>query len=165
MVQEKRFTHLGIDIVVPVGLKLYAPLDGVVVHHFREEGRGNYGGLVVLKHSIEGMPDFFSLYGHLGEYMEAPVGTVLKQGQEFGIIGDRNENGGYTPHLHLQLLTEKGYRLGYVAKGYCSLGLVSSIEESCPDPSWLFQTGATTPKPFNRHRPTTQIVGSNKAVE
>ena len=49
MVAEERFYHLGIDINLPCGTKLYAPNDCEVVQSKYEAGMGNYGGLTILK--------------------------------------------------------------------------------------------------------------------
>jgi 4-aminobutyrate aminotransferase-like enzyme len=55
----------------------------------------------------EGEP-FYTLYGHLSEGSLAglQVGQTIAQGQEIGTIGAAGENGGWTPHLHFQLITD-----------------------------------------------------------
>ena len=41
MVSEKRFVHMGLDIMVPEGTVLHAPLDAEIVESGYEEGKGN----------------------------------------------------------------------------------------------------------------------------
>jgi murein DD-endopeptidase MepM/ murein hydrolase activator NlpD len=51
MVADQRFIHLGLDVIVPLGTPLHAPLDASVADSGYEEGEGNYGGWVLLKHA------------------------------------------------------------------------------------------------------------------
>ena len=65
MVQEKRFYHLGLDILVPLNTLLHSPLDAVVRVSDYEDGNGNYGGYMLLEHIHPEFETFYSLYGHL----------------------------------------------------------------------------------------------------
>ena len=68
MTDERRTVHLGVDLTVPAGSAVHAPLDGIV-HGFEDaRGRLDYGPVVVLRHEVrddEGQLTFFTLYGHL----------------------------------------------------------------------------------------------------
>jgi hypothetical protein len=50
MAAEERYFHLGLDIIVPLHAELRTPLDAVVEEAGYEEGDGNYGGYVLLRH-------------------------------------------------------------------------------------------------------------------
>ena len=139
MVAENRFFHLGLDIIVPLGTTLYAPLEGIVRQVGYEEGNGNYGGNVLLEHDLEGTDRFYSLYGHLSTGSLPAVGTGLSAGDAFAQIGDFHENGNWFYHTHLQVITETGIRRGFVAKGYCAPEDLAEMQTLCPSPIPLFK--------------------------
>ncbi len=140
MVQEQRFYHLGLDVILPLGTPLHAPLDATVAEAYYEEGKGNYGGLVLLRHSVAG-ETFYSLYGHLNPQKLPQVGTHLTVGDVFGFVGDFAENGDWFYHTHVQILTERAYREGWISKGYCSQQDLPTIHEYCPNPCFLIFAG------------------------
>ena len=138
MVKEKRIYHLGVDVSAPLGTELYAPLNGEVVMAEYEEGDGNYGGMIVLKHNVNGVV-FYSLYGHLNRSILPALGTEFKRGEKFAKLGDFNENGNWFYHTHLQVLTEDGYTNGWAHKGYCSLNDIITIDRYCPNPIFMLK--------------------------
>ena len=138
MVAENRIYHLGVDVTGPLGTDVYAPLPGEVVQSYYEEGDGNYGALIVLKHNINDCT-FYSLYGHLNRSILPKVGTKVNKGEKFAKIGDFNENGNWFHHVHLQVFTEKGYNDGWVSKGYCSGKDLPRISKLCPNPIFLLR--------------------------
>ncbi|MBT5547053.1 MAG: peptidoglycan DD-metalloendopeptidase family protein, partial [Desulfobacula sp.] len=119
MVEEQRFYHLGLDIIVPLATPLNAPLDASVKESGYEAGEGNYGGNVLLMHESPYFDTFYSLYGHLNKERLPAVGTHFKAGDPFAFIGDFHENGNWFYHTHLQVITQKGFDQGYLSKGYC----------------------------------------------
>ncbi len=62
---EHRTVHLGVDLFVPAGTAVLAPLDGVV--HAVADNRAalDYGPVVILRHRTDAGDAFFTLYGHL----------------------------------------------------------------------------------------------------
>lgn len=139
MVTEKRFIHLGLDIIVPLGTALHAPLDAVVAAAGYESGEGNYGSFVLLRHSSPHFTTFYSLYGHLRRSSLPLTGSSLNAGEPFAEIGDFHENGNWFYHTHLQILTEKGFELGCISKGYCSENDLKEMDDLCPSPIPLFK--------------------------
>jgi hypothetical protein len=136
MNEEKRFFHLGVDLHTPLHTKLYAPLPGKIVLREYEEGVGNYGGMVVIKHDINNAV-FYSLYGHLSKKSLQKSDPLVKAGDEIGEIGDIDENGSWSYHTHLQTLTEKGFSEGWLHKGYCAADDLATISDYCPNPIFL----------------------------
>lgn len=112
---EWRTVHLGIDVNLPVGAPVYAPLDGVV-HSLRDNTTpGDYGPTVVLEHRVDGGAlVFWSLYGHLDREALGGLspGDVVRGGGLVGHIGDRSVNGGWWPHVHIQLICDTLGRSG-----------------------------------------------------
>jgi len=139
MAAEKRFYHLGMDIIVPVGTPLCAPLRGVVAESGYEEGEGNYGAFVMLQHDGQKVIPFYSLYGHLSRQHLPAVGQRFEAGEIFSQIGDFNENGNWFHHTHLQIITEKGLAEGYLSKGYCTERDLAEMNDLCPTPVPLFR--------------------------
>ena len=101
MVTEERFYHLGIDINLPCATKLYAPNDGEVVLSRYESGKGNYGGMTVLK--IQNGHTYYMLFGHLNPHKLPVLGKTLEKGEEFAQLGDMNHNGNWYCHTHLRI--------------------------------------------------------------
>jgi murein DD-endopeptidase MepM/ murein hydrolase activator NlpD len=143
MVAEKRFYHLGLDVIVGTGATLHAPLDAVVSDSGYESGEGNYGGYVLLKHESPDLEPFYNLYGHLCKRSLPAPGKVLSAGDAFAHVGDFHENGHWFHHTHIQVITQAGLNKGYVSKGYCSEKDLMEMNDLCPSPIPLFKTCST----------------------
>lgn len=139
MVEEQRFYHLGIDIIVPLGTPLHAPLAATIDASGYEAGEGNYGGYVLLRHQSPDFETFYSMYGHLRRDTLPAPGMSVDAGEIFAHIGDFNENGNWFYHTHLQIITEQGVVQGYRFKGYCSAADLALMGRLCPDPLPLFR--------------------------
>jgi hypothetical protein len=139
MVEEQRFVHLGLDVLVGLGTPLCAPLDAVVAQSGYEEGEGNYGGFVLLKHASQYFETFYSFYGHLCRDGLPVEGQAFSAGAAFAKVGDFHENGNWFYHTHLQVITQKGLEKGYLSKGYCSDSDLAGMNEWCPSPIPLFK--------------------------
>jgi 4-aminobutyrate aminotransferase-like enzyme/Ser/Thr protein kinase RdoA (MazF antagonist) len=106
---EARTIHIGLDLFLPPGTPVFAPLGGVV-HSFRDNAAPkDYGPTVILKHTVDGGEiAFYTLYGHLDRDslgwlrpgQPVPLGSVV------GRVGDVDVNGGWAPHLHFQIVTD-----------------------------------------------------------
>jgi 4-aminobutyrate aminotransferase-like enzyme/Ser/Thr protein kinase RdoA (MazF antagonist) len=130
---ETRTIHVGLDLFAPAGTPVHAPLDGVVHLVTVNDGPLDYGGVVILRHEARDRgtgaqapstrhdlashqspgtrhqaPEFFTLYGHLSpSSLEGlRVGAPVAAGQRIATLGAPGENGGWTPHLHLQVITD-----------------------------------------------------------
>jgi 4-aminobutyrate aminotransferase-like enzyme/Ser/Thr protein kinase RdoA (MazF antagonist) len=107
---ERRTVHLGLDVFLPVGAPIRAPLPGVVHSFAHHRDALDYGGCIVLEHEVDdGEPlKFHTLYGHLSRDSLTGLaqGQTIAQGQAFARLGAPDENGGWPPHLHLQIITD-----------------------------------------------------------
>lgn len=107
---EWRSQHLGQDIFIAAGTPLYAPLPGKVLSVVDNALPYDYGPTVILEHRAgENGPAFWTLYGHLSRETLAMVkdGQEIAAGQQIGSIGDHTVNGGWAPHLHFQIITDR----------------------------------------------------------
>ncbi len=106
---EARTVHLGLDLFLPPGAHVFAPLGGVV-HSFRDNAAAlDYGPTVILRHIVDdGRLTFFTLYGHLDRESVAWLqpGQPISAGNPVGRVGDSGVNGGWPPHLHFQIVTD-----------------------------------------------------------
>ncbi len=105
---QRRIHHLGVDLFMPAGTPLYAPLAATVMSVEIEHEPLGYGGLIKLEHRPEGCPPFVTLWGHMAhEALERlKPGQQLQAGDLVGHMGDIHENGGWTPHLHFEMTTD-----------------------------------------------------------
>ncbi|NNM13989.1 MAG: phosphotransferase, partial [Gammaproteobacteria bacterium] len=135
--RRSRTVHLGVDYWLPAYTSVHAVLDGEVVAAVDNSGDKQYGGLLILKHTIEdqhGEFSFFSLYGHLtvSSATQHTIGDQIKQGECIARLGSYPENGNWSPHLHFQLmLSMLDYVNDFAGVAYPEeVGVWASI---CPD--------------------------------
>ena len=105
---ERRTIHLGLDVFAPAGTAVFAPLAGRVESVSYNSDPLDYGHTLILEHQTpEGVP-FFTLYGHLGASLPGLLtkGDAVSPGQLIAHLGDWEENGGWAPHLHFQIITD-----------------------------------------------------------
>ncbi|MBD1395285.1 peptidoglycan DD-metalloendopeptidase family protein [Mucilaginibacter glaciei] len=136
---EPRRLHLGVDIWGGAGIPVYAPLPGVV-HSFADNNHfGDYGPTIILQHALEGLT-LYSLYGHLSRIslVGLQVGQPISVEHQIATLGNVDENGGWPPHLHFQLMLDIGDARG----DYPGVGKFSEQElylQNIPDPNLLLQ--------------------------
>ena len=134
---EKRTIHLGIDLWTKPLVSIYAPMDATVYGLNNNNLPLDYGYTVVLKHSIADHT-FYSLYGHLSEkgMRNLAVGQRIKKGDIFCYIGHPTTNGGWAPHLHLQLIMDmESNRDDY--PGVSTKAMQDHYLKNCPSPEKL----------------------------
>ena len=134
---EPRTIHLGIDLWMPAGTPVSAPLDGIV-HSFADNaGFGDYGPTIILEHDTDG-EKLYSLYGHLSRASLNGLseGQPVKAGDKLAEIGPFPENGDWPPHLHFQLIRDMLGRRGDFA-GVCAPSERELFAGLCPDPNGL----------------------------
>lgn len=113
----QQFGHAGMDFKCPIGTRVYAMADGVVLYAgwgYNLPGTGNvrkwllykdFPGIVtVIQH-----PGWIGVYAHLSDNDMAPAGTPVKMGQLIGLSGN---TGGVDPHLHVEALVDLSYKTG-----------------------------------------------------
>ncbi len=111
---DGRTVHVGLDLGGPVGTPVYAFFGGIVHASGFNSKLGDYGHTIVTKHRIDGQ-DIWALFGHLDAESTASLrpGDSIISGQLIGRFGTENENGGWPPHVHIQLslIEPKGHDL------------------------------------------------------
>lgn len=138
---EWRSVHLGLDLFLPEGTPVSAPLAGVVHSFANNAAPFDYGPCIVLAHRLEdpqGGIDFHTLYGHLslGSLAGLEVGRKIAAGERFAELGAASVNGGWPPHLHLQIVIDMlGARGDFI--GSCRPSERAYWLALCPDPNLL----------------------------
>jgi 4-aminobutyrate aminotransferase-like enzyme/Ser/Thr protein kinase RdoA (MazF antagonist) len=135
---RRRTIHLGLDFFAPPGTSVRAALGGTV-HAFADNTQPlDYGPVVILEHQTDGGDRFYTLYGHLTRESLAALrpGRSVAAGERIGAIGRADVNGGWTPHLHFQLIADP-LGLGCDFPGVCRSSEVDTWAELSPDPNLL----------------------------
>ena len=143
---EMRSVHTGIDLFIEAETPLHAPLSGRVVSVVDNAFAYDYGPTVILEHRAGAAgPAFYTLYGHLSRRTLETVaaGQSVQAGQVIGYIGDPSVNGGWAPHVHVQIMTDLMGKSGnFEGAGEPSRwGIWRSI---CPDANLLLRLDEAT---------------------
>ena len=136
--EERRTVHLGIDLFTAKGTAVHAPLAGRVVVATNNRAHLDYGPLIILEHQVEDGVSFQTLYGHLSEdSLEGMVvGREVEAGECIGSVGSSEVNGGWTPHLHFQIILDD-LGLGADFPGVCRASERQVWSSFSPDPARL----------------------------
>ncbi len=97
---EKKF-HKGIDITMPEGTELFAPIGGKLTRHIDRKGlSGGFGRYVMLKGATAQNNAVRLIFAHLETWCAEDDGKVLKG----NLIAKSGNTGSSTgDHLHLQV--------------------------------------------------------------
>eukprot|EP00038_Savillea_parva_P013960 m.213504 g.213504 ORF g.213504 m.213504 type:complete len:221 (-) comp26641_c0_seq1:9-671(-) len=114
-----RDVHVGLDIGGPIGTPVLSIANGVLHSVGYNPSPGDYGHVMVVEYTVPSSTSigteepttatpFWMLYGHLSAASVAgkTAGQHVVAGETLGWFGDRKDNGGWPPHVHLQLAME-----------------------------------------------------------
>jgi len=144
---ERRTIHLGLDLFAPAQTPVYAPLAGIVHACADRNSPQDYGPVIILRHET-GELVFYTLYGHLTRESLSAVetGQYIQAGEAFAAIGCREINGGWPPHLHLQVITEL-LDLSDAFPGVCRASQREVWKSFCLDPNLIVRIPASAFSP------------------
>jgi len=119
-------THLGEDWNIEdggsdadIGEPVYAIANGIII---KSSKSGSWGNYVMIQHNLPQGSSYeyvVSFYAHLGDDRQVSQDDTVERGQLIGTVGDRTENGNWSPHLHLELRTDQfPYGDTYLGCGY-----------------------------------------------
>ncbi len=136
---EPRSVHLGLDIWSDAGTPILMPFDGTI-HSFRDNNNsGDYGPTIITKHILNEHV-FYLLFGHLSRdnLVNLYKGKLIKKGEKIAELGTFEENGGWPPHLHFQIIRDlEGYLGDY--PGVARNSELDHYQHNCPDPMIIFK--------------------------
>lgn len=119
--------HLGVDYVVPEGTPVHLPADGLLCYTEPDNGEDCGWGGKAIYHCAGG----YVIFGHLMDIQGRP-GDLRKKGKEIGRVAPPSKNGGWFPHLHLQIIR----KFEHNSDGYGPL--TPTIEQDYPNPEEFF---------------------------
>jgi 4-aminobutyrate aminotransferase-like enzyme/Ser/Thr protein kinase RdoA (MazF antagonist) len=158
------FADVGTSVHAPLDGKVVACADNaayqdygpviVLEHEFGEltldRGRrtlrhalpGSQGGAMVngQRSAVKDVSiKFYTLYGHLtrGSLKKLKVGQKIKKGKKFAEIGSADVNGGWTPHLHFQIMVDLLDLRGTDFPGVALASQRPIWLSLCPDPNLI----------------------------
>lgn len=133
---EGRTYHLAIDVFSRTQEPVFAPCDGEIAISAKEPGLHNYGNYLILRPDDKSLPCIF--FGHLADN-KARARQKVRSGEQIGQLGSFKdlENGGWSVHLHIQLLTELPED-GQAPIGYTTKDNMDINRQRFPDPMSIF---------------------------
>lgn len=136
---NKRTVHLGIDLWVNDGIKVFSPFKAKVHSFANNNAKGDYGATIILEHEIEGIK-FYTLYGHLSLDSLDLISKkkYIEKGELIGFIGSNEENGDWPPHLHFQIIKDMQNKKGDFY-GACDKKEIKEYSLNCLDPNLILQ--------------------------
>ena len=148
---ETRTIHLGLDLYMPAGSRVYAPLDGRVHSFNNNRSPLDYGPTLIIAHQTGDGDRFCTLYGHLSpeSIKGLKIGMPVAKGRSIARIGDTKANGGWPPHLHFQLITDMLGEHGNFP-GVARPGLRDIWLDISPDPNIILGIPAACFPPTGR---------------
>jgi len=137
---EYRTVHLGIDFWVGEGTPVHSLFRGKVFSIYDNIRGKNCVPTLILEHTYNNSDKFYSIYSHLSRnsLKAHKQGDEVKKGDLIVYVGDSDENGKCSPHLHFQItLDMAGHKSDFPNAAYpdeCSVW-----RSICPDPNLLFK--------------------------
>ncbi len=120
--------HLGMDFNVPYRALVSMPANGrLVLAEDDPDTNGGWGGRSIFK-----INDAWVIFGHMYR-LHGLVGQDFDAGEPIGLVAPPEKNGGWFPHLHVQVMT----KYDRAADGYSRL--YAGIEKDFPDPEEFFR--------------------------
>ena len=140
---DHRTIHIGLDLFADAATAVFAPIDGEIAGCNDNGMNQDYGPVIILRHRTDDGVEFFTLYGHLSResLVGLSIGKRVTAGDKIATLGAANVNGGWTPHLHFQVITdllELGTNFPGVARP-SQRGVWTSL---CPDPNLIVRVPA-----------------------
>jgi len=129
---ESRDIHLGVDIWADANTPIFAPCDMILDSMAYNGADLDYGYTLI--YYIENLQSYL-LLGHLSEatLRNKKTGMQTKQKDQIATLGMSNENGGWEPHVHIQLIRDLGiFKNDY--PGVCTQSEMNFYKDNCPNP-------------------------------
>lgn len=129
-----RDIHLGVDVWCDAMTPLYLPSEGFIYGMAYNGNQLDYGYTLIVRHE-----NCYSLYGHLSHHITGmwEVGQSVGRGDLIAYVGEPHENGGWSPHVHFQLMIDVEDNVSDYP-GVCAAETIEYYQKNCPDPiSWI----------------------------
>lgn len=138
--KPSKFIHLGNDYFIPEDTIVLADTHLMIIQVYCDTPEKHGWGTRIMGR-IPGT-DITLVYGHLSKFDHVKVGDNLKPGDKIGRLGNYNENGGWSPHLHVQAIRgdiDEYLHNPELLDGYGELLEREELILKFPDPSEWFK--------------------------
>jgi len=117
--------HAGIDIFMPASSKVSLPEDAMLIESKKDSEIGGYGHYLIYE-----CTNAFLLFGHIYPKVNLRVGEIYNKGEIIAQLANIEDNGGYLPHLHFQVLKKDIFinTDGYVNKDQLKMHTINPQE-------------------------------------
>jgi len=128
---EGRTLHMGIDIFCQNLETVFAPCHGSIMRIGREPENHSYGHYLIFR--PDHLKGVYFFLGHLSK--EPPRLGPVRAGMPIAQVGDfaSNENGGWSRHLHLQIIRNLPAP-NQTPEGYATSGNFAAASRAWPNP-------------------------------
>lgn len=143
--EKSTWVHLGVDVNVPEGTIVYCPWHARVLAIKKDRDKdGGWGTRVILQRESKADGPDVLIFGHLTNIRPAiKVGVEIYPKYVLGEVGTPENNGGWYPHLHVQMVSAQAIdTLAEFAKvewlleqdGYGQIHRIAELARIFPDP-------------------------------
>lgn len=116
--EAQSFIHLGIDFNVPAGTAVSFDRSGSIIQVDSDyPDEGGWGTRILFQPDDSG--DLF-IYAHLDPSVDVSKGESVSEGKIMGRVGKAPFNGGWFPHLHVQVIEANAVN-GFLENGLSNL--------------------------------------------
>ncbi len=105
---DERYIHLGVDYNVPEGTGISIHHTSTVIRIDNDFPETHGWGNRIIVHDEQ--RDVMLVFAHLDVPTGVHVGDILSPGTIFAHVGTTSQNGGWFPHLHVQIICADFYR-------------------------------------------------------
>ena len=100
--------HLCMEVIAPQDAPVYAPFAGRIHSVTKNRAADHQGTALVLEHTPGPDIVFYTIFKGLSSSSIAclSLGETIEKGQAMGAVASLSENGGWPPHVRLQLVTD-----------------------------------------------------------
>lgn len=140
--KEGLWMHLGVDLNVNPCVKIYAVAGGPIVFQGSDYPLvGGWGYHLIQLIEYHGEKHAL-MYAHLSRESYIPARNHAKKGDRLGSVGKTHHNGGWRPHVHVQLFADIGEvrdweKFSKDVDGYAKPEEYDYWALKCPDPTDL----------------------------
>lgn len=105
--EGRRYIHLGVDFNVPAGTRVTVDRTCTVIRIDDDYPEEHGWGMRVIVQ--ESQSNVIIIFGHLDRQVSVRIDEILEPGTMIGSVGISPYNGGWFPHLHVQVIDANHY--------------------------------------------------------
>ena len=142
--EPSKFLHLGLDIFAPAGTLVAIDKDARLIQVYNDTPEEDGWGTRLLFCLSGQEEEIHLLYGHLSPNVLVKAHYPVPLLTPIGYLGTREENGGWSPHIHVQAIAgdiTEFLENPSLLDGYGELGDIENLSKRFPDPLRFIDLG------------------------